>query len=63
MRNHTLRHSNNFDTSHLLQILITELIHLIWVLRCERVQERTHSESETQARWFQAINMSIRLTD
>ncbi len=33
-----------------------------WVLRCERVvQERTHSESEIQARWFRAIN--TRLTD
>ncbi len=37
-------------------------MHLIWVLRCERViQEKTHNENEIQARWFQAIN--TRLTE
>jgi len=43
--------------NRLLQILISESTHLIWVLRCERViQERPHNDREAEARWFKAIN-------
>jgi hypothetical protein len=46
--------------SRLLQILISEAAHLIWVLRCERViQERTHNTSEIKARWIKAINRRL----
>lgn len=48
----------------LLQILISEAAHLIWVLRCERVIQNTehrHTEREIEARWLRAIN--IRLTE
>ena len=48
----------------LLQILISEAAHLIWVLRCERVIQNTehiHSESEIETRWLKAIN--TRLTE
>lgn len=52
----------NKGTRRLLQILISESAHLIWVLRCERViRERQHHPEEIQARWLQAIN--ARLTD
>ena len=48
--------------SRLLQILVSEAAHLIWVLRCERViQERPHTLNEIQSRWLRAIN--TRLTD
>ena len=48
--------------TRLLQITISEAAHLIWVLRCERViQEKTHTQEETVARWYKAINR--RLTD
>ena len=37
----------------LLQILISESAHLIWVLRCERViKEHTHTANETYHRWL-----------
>ncbi|KAI0245444.1 hypothetical protein BJV78DRAFT_1138595, partial [Lactifluus subvellereus] len=46
----------------LLQILLSESAHLIWVLRCERViQDRTHSTDEICHRWLSTIN--ARLTD
>jgi hypothetical protein len=46
----------------LLQILISEAAHLIWVLRCERViQGRPHSMSDIRHRWLQVIN--VRLTN
>jgi ribonuclease HI/exonuclease III len=46
----------------LLQILISESAHLIWVLRCERViQDHTHTASEIKNKWLRAIN--VRLTD
>ncbi|KAF8488654.1 hypothetical protein F5888DRAFT_1949058, partial [Russula emetica] len=51
----------------LLQILLSEAAHLIWVLRCERViqdeenEERTHTDREIRTRWFKAIN--ARLTE
>jgi ribonuclease HI len=48
--------------TRLLQILLSESAHLIWVLRCERViQDRSHTTSEIKNRWTRAIN--IRLTD
>ena len=46
----------------LLQILISKVAHLIWVMRCKRViQERTHSMEEIEQRWYKVINR--RLTD
>ncbi|KAH9038651.1 hypothetical protein EDB83DRAFT_2228483 [Lactarius deliciosus] len=46
--------------SRLLQILISEAAHLIWVLRCERViQERTHDAHEIKTRWLGAINKRL----
>ncbi|KAH9047827.1 ribonuclease H-like protein [Lactarius vividus] len=48
--------------TRLLQITISETVHLIWVLRCERViQDLQHSPREIKARWLKAINR--RLTD
>ena len=38
-------------TARLLQILLTESAHLIWVLRCEHIiQEKTHTASEIKTR-------------
>lgn len=46
----------------LQKILISELAHLIWVLRCECViNERSHTVDEIKSRWLKAIN--ARLTD
>ena len=43
--------------TRLLQILISESTHLIWVLRCERIiHEDAHSEEEIKARWTRKIN-------
>jgi hypothetical protein len=61
--------TENRGANRLLQILISEAAHLIWVLRCERVVhdnpneecERTHTDREIQTRWFRAIN--ARLTE
>jgi len=48
--------------THLLQIIITESAHLLWVLRCKRViREKTHSNREIRSRWQLAIK--VRLTD
>ena len=48
--------------TRLMQILLSESAHLIWVLRCERViQECSHTTSEIKNRWTCAIN--TRLTD
>lgn len=44
----------------LLQILLSEGTHLIWVLRCERVIKDTnhwHPEEEIHTHWLQAINL------
>ena len=61
---HTLRHSTRNGATRLLQILIAESMHLIWVQRCERViQEGPHNENEIQARWFRAINTRLRNAD
>ena len=46
--------------TRLLQILISEAAHLIWVLRCERaIQEKTHNEGEIEGRWVKAINRRL----
>ena len=46
----------------LLQILISESAHLIWVLRCDRViNDNPHTPEEIKSRWLKAINS--RLTD
>jgi hypothetical protein len=51
----------NKGTKRLLQILISESAHLIWVLRCERaIQSKSHTVSEIQSRWLQAINARLR---
>ncbi|KAH9000578.1 hypothetical protein EDB86DRAFT_2904676 [Lactarius hatsudake] len=42
--------------SRLLQILISEAAHLVWVIRCERViQERTHNPHKIRSRWRNII--------
>jgi ribonuclease HI len=42
--------------TRLLQILILEAAHLIWVMQCERViQEKHHDEREIETRWTKAI--------
>ncbi|KAI0264086.1 ribonuclease H-like protein, partial [Russula aff. rugulosa BPL654] len=44
-------------TLRLLQIIISEAAHLVWVLRCERViQEKTLDEQGIRTRWLRAIN-------
>ena len=51
----------NHGAKRLLQILLSEAAHLIWVLRCERVirdpddPPRFHTEEEINARWLRAI--------
>ncbi len=43
--------------TRLLQILISEASHLIWVLRCEKViRGKAHSNQEISARWKKRIN-------
>ena len=59
-----MKRSNNQykGAACLLQILISKVAHLIWVMRCERViQEQTHSVEEIEQRWYKLINQ--RLTD
>ena len=56
------RRSDKKGMDRLLQIMVSESAHLIWVLRCERViNEQTHTIEEIRARWFKALN--ARLTD
>jgi hypothetical protein len=44
-------------TLRLLQILISEAAHLVWVLRCEQViQEANIDEQGISTRWYRAIN-------
>ena len=46
--------------TRLLQIIISEAAHLIWVLRCERViQDKTHTNEEATSRWLKAINRRL----
>ena len=43
--------------TRLLQIIVAEASHLIWVIRCERViQNKEHSTPEIIARWIRKIN-------
>ncbi|EPQ51946.1 hypothetical protein GLOTRDRAFT_17279, partial [Gloeophyllum trabeum ATCC 11539] len=52
----------NPGASRLLQILVSESLYLIWVLRCERViQDRNHSPSSIQSRWRNAINRRLQI--
>jgi len=52
----TRQRRNHRGASRLLQILLSESIHTIWVLRCERViQGKTLTDAEIQNRWRQAI--------
>ena len=56
------RRSDKKGMDRLLQILVSESAHLIWVLRCERViNEQSHTSREIKSRWLKAIN--ARLTD
>jgi len=56
------RFRNHSGASRLLQILLSESLHLIWVLRCESViQEKTLSINEIRKQWFHTIN--LRLTE
>ena len=48
---------SNYGAVRLLQILLTESAHLIWVLRCERViQQKNHNANEITTRWLKNIN-------
>ena len=54
------RPRNHKGATRLLQILLSESLHLIWVLRCERaIQAKTHSRIEIRKRWFGAINARL----
>jgi hypothetical protein len=54
--------TNNRGKNRLLQIMISESAHLIWVLRCNRViNDRSHTVTEIRSRWIKAIN--TRLTE
>ncbi|KAH9008310.1 hypothetical protein EDB85DRAFT_1837444, partial [Lactarius pseudohatsudake] len=44
----------------LLQILLSESAHLIWVTRCERtIQLKEHSTEEIERRWLAQINRRL----
>jgi hypothetical protein len=67
------QHNHKRGAKRLLQILISEAAHLIWVLRCERVivddsdenqaeeqiPRRTHTNTEIKSRWLKAINTRL----
>ena len=51
---------SNYGAVRLLQILLTESAHLIWVLRCERViQQKNHNANEITTRWLKNINKRL----
>ena len=55
---------SNSGAVRLLQILLTESAHLIWVLRCERLGERVikqknHNANEITTRWLKNINKRL----
>lgn len=59
MRNNDACHQRNSPRmiTRLMRIIIMELAHLIWSIRCESViQERQHTEQEIKAKWLWAIN-------
>ena len=46
--------------TRLLQILIAEASHLIWVIRCERtIQNKQYMEPQLEQRWNTEINNSL----
>ena len=46
--------------NRLLQILVSEAAHLVWVLRCKRViQQQTHTMQEIRARWWKVVNRRL----
>jgi hypothetical protein len=48
------------STTHLLHILISESVHLIWVLQSERViREAMHSKEEIISRWPRSIHARL----
>jgi len=54
------RARNTKGPTRLMQIIITESAHLLWVLRCKRViQEKRHSRREIESRWQLAINARL----
>ena len=59
-RDHDTAPPNLRGASRLLQIIVSEAAHLIWVLRCERViQEVQHSAEEAERRWYKVINRRL----
>ena len=59
-RDHDTAPPNPRGASRLLQIIVSETAHLIWVLRCERViQEVQHSAEEAERRWYKVINRRL----
>lgn len=47
-------------TNRLLQILVSELAHLIWVLRCEHIINKcSHTAREIKSRWLKVINTRL----
>ena len=60
--NQMVHRSEKQGSQRLLQILISEAAHLIWVLRCERVipePPRIHTENEIKTRWLNMINTRL----
>ena len=52
----------NPGKSRLLQILLSESAHLIWVLRCKRViQDTLHTNEAVKTRWYNKINHRLSL--
>jgi len=50
--------------TQLLQILLSESVYLIWVLRCERViQEKIITERKISTRWHHAINERLTINE
>ena len=53
-------HPTDKGASRLLQILLSEALHLIWVLRCERtIQGASHSPTAVMTRWKNKLNQHI----
>ena len=51
---------SNKGLSRLLQILLSESVHLIWVIRCKRVIQGTdHSLTAIETRWRNKIDLHI----
>ena len=50
----------NKGAKRLINILISESVYLIWVLRCERaIDDKTHMITEVEKRWLHAINKRL----